>query len=86
MNSHDFSQAPFELVAIDRTVAESRNDDSNPRMAKRGSERSDVEVLTPNSLPLSNDGFQVALARQPEPARKADALVRRRRICSGGAL
>ena len=57
MDSHDFSQTPFELVAIDRGVAVSRNDDSDSRMPERGSEASDVEMTTPNSLPPSNDGF-----------------------------
>jgi hypothetical protein len=57
LDSHDFSQTPFELVAIDRGVAVSRNDDSDSRMPERGSEASDVEMTTPNSLPPSNDGF-----------------------------
>jgi hypothetical protein len=33
-------------------------------MPERGSEMPDVEVPTPNSLPLSNDGFNFGFARQ----------------------
>jgi hypothetical protein len=85
LDSHDFSQTPFELVAVDRGVAVARNDNSNSRMPERGSEASDVEMTTPDSLPPSNDGFQVAFSRQPELAGKADATVRRPRTCRGGA-
>ena len=85
MDSHDFPQAPLQLVAIDSGMAVSRYDNSDARMAKRGSERSDVEVTTPNSLPLSKDGFNVAFSRQPKPPRKVDAVVRRLRICWGDA-
>src|SRR3954470_7916032 len=85
-SSHNFSQTSLQLVAIDRAVAESRYNDTDPGMSERGSERSDVEVPTPNSLPLSIDKFQVAFARQPKRARKAGAFVRRPRTCSGDAL
>lgn len=85
LDSYDFAQTPFQLVAIDRGVAVSRNHDSHARMPERGSEASDVEMTTPNSLPPSNDSFQVAFARQAKLARKVDAVVRRLRICLGGA-
>jgi hypothetical protein len=52
-------------------VAVTRNDDAYPWMTKRGSELPDVEVPTPNSLPLSNDGFNFGLARQAMLPRKS---------------
>jgi hypothetical protein len=82
--SHDFAHPALQLVAIDGRVAMSRNDHPDSWKPERGSEMTDVEVTTPNSLPLSNDGFQVALSRQPKLPRKTRA-VRRRRTCSGGA-
>jgi hypothetical protein len=83
LNSHDFSQTALELVAIDRGVAEARNDDTDAGMSERGSKSSDVEMTAPNSLPLSNDCLQVALPRQSKLAREAEAIVRRPRTCSG---
>jgi hypothetical protein len=59
------------------------NDDPDAGKTKRGSEDPDVEVRGPNSLPLSNDGLYVGPPRQPVPARIAEAVVMRRRICSG---
>ena len=83
MDSHDFPQTPFELVAIDRGVSMSRNDDANSRMPERGSEASDVEMTTPDSLPPSNDSFQVGFSRQPKLAWETGAGVRRLRTCPG---
>jgi hypothetical protein len=83
-DSHDFSHASLQLVAIHSAVAMAWDDDPDPWRPERGSEMTDVEVPTPNSLPLSNDGFQFALARQPMLPRKASAIVRPRRTCSGG--
>jgi hypothetical protein len=64
LDSHDFPKTPLETVAVDGRLAVAGNDDADPRMTKRGNEISDVEKPTPNSLPPSNDGFQVALTRQ----------------------
>src|SRR4051812_37193675 len=83
--SHDFAHPSLELVAIHSGVAVSRNDDPDSRRPERGSEMTDVEVTTPNSLPLSNDGFQFAFSRQSELPREASAIVRRLRTCSAGA-
>jgi hypothetical protein len=83
--SHDFAHPALQLVAIDGRVAMSRNDDPDSRKPERGSEMTDVEVTTPNSLPLSDDGFELALSRQPMLPRERRAIVRRRRTCSGGA-
>jgi hypothetical protein len=58
-----------------------RNHDSNTRMRERGSEGSDIEVRGPNSLPLSNNGLQVAAPRQSVATRKSKARVRRLRTC-----
>jgi len=63
----------------------SGNDDSYSRMPERGSDASDVEVTTPNSLPPSNDCFQVGFLRQSKLAGKTGAIVRRLRTCLGGA-
>jgi hypothetical protein len=90
LHSHDFTQSPLQLVAIDRAVAMSGNDDANPWMPERGSEVADVEVPSPNSLPPSNDGFQVGLSRQPKLALETRAVaaigarerIRRLRTCS----
>src|SRR4051812_15461791 len=83
--SHDFAHTSLQLVAIHGSVAVSRNDDADPGKPKRGSEMTDVEVTTPKSLPLSNDGFQFALSRQAKLPREASAIVRRLRTCSGDA-
>lgn len=72
--SDDFPHTALELVAIHGRVAVSRNDHTYPRRAERGSEITDVEVPTPNSLPLSNDAFQFALSRQPKLPRKTSAI------------
>jgi hypothetical protein len=72
--SDDFAHTSLELVAIHGGVAVARNDDTDPRRAERGSEITDVEVTTPDSLPLSNDAFQFALPRQSELAREASAI------------
>ena len=72
--SDDFSHPSLELVAIHGSVAMSRNDDPDSWRAERGSEITDVEVTTPDSLPLSNDAFQFALSRQPKLPRETSAI------------
>src|SRR5262245_45039736 len=79
LHSYDLAYSSLQLVAIHGAVAMARDDDSNSWKPKRGSELTDVEVPTPNSLPLSNDGFQFALSRQTMLAREASLFVRRRR-------
>ena len=71
LHSHDLAYAPFQLVAIDGRVAMSGNDDANPWTPERGSEMTDVEVPTPNSLPLSNDGFQLGFSRKTRLPRES---------------
>jgi hypothetical protein len=66
-------------------MAVSRNDDPDSWMPERGSEASDVEMTTPNSLPPSNDSFQVGFPRQSKLARKTGAIVRRLRTYLGDA-
>jgi hypothetical protein len=72
--SDDFAHPSLELVAIHGGMAVSRHDDTDPRRTERGSEIPDVEVPTPNSLPLSNDAFQFAFSRQPKLPREASAI------------
>jgi hypothetical protein len=81
-NSYDFSKTPFQLVAVDGGVAVSRHHDADSRMPERGNEISEVEMPAPNSLPPSNDGFQVGLPGQPKLSRKPGAVVRRPRTYS----
>src|SRR3954469_12418399 len=61
------------------------HDHSDPWMPERGSEQPEIEVPTPNSLPLSKNGFDVCFLRQSQLPRKADPIVRRPRTCSGAA-
>jgi hypothetical protein len=72
--SHDFAHTSLQLVAIHGGVTVSRNDHADSRRPKRGSEMTDVEVTTPKSLPLSNDGFQIAFSRQAKLSREAGAI------------
>ena len=71
---HDFAHPSLELVAVDGRMAVPRNDQADSWRPERGSEMSDVEVTTPKSLPLSNDGLQFAFSRQSELPREATAL------------
>jgi hypothetical protein len=71
LHSHDFAYAALQPVSIHGAVAVAWDDDTNPARPKRGSELTDVEVPTPNSLPLSNDGFNLGLARQAMLPRKS---------------
>lgn len=71
--SHDLAHTSLQLIAVHGGVAVARNDDAYPWMPERGSELPDVEVPTPNSLPLSNDGFNFGFARQAMLPRKSAA-------------
>ena len=70
-HSHDLAKTPLQLVAVDGRMAVTGNDHADPWMPERGSEMTDVEVPTPNSLPLSNDGFNFGFARQAMLPRKS---------------
>ncbi len=80
---HELAQPSFQSIAANGTVLVARNHDRDPRMAKRGSEHSDIEVRRPNPPPLSNDTLNLGASRQSLPARKAKAArpVRRLRTC-----
>ena len=81
--SHQLSQPALEPVSIHRGLLMSWNHDCHPRKRERGSEDSHVEMRSPNSLPLANDGLDVIAPRQTISTRKPQAGVRRLRTCSG---
>jgi hypothetical protein len=58
-----------------------RHNDPDARKPKRGSEDSDIEVRSPNTLPLSNDALYVGASRQPMLSREPKAVVTRLRTC-----
>lgn len=78
--AHQLAEPALEPISIHGSVLVLRHDESDPRMAKRGSKHPDVEVLGPDSPPLSNDGQYVATPREPERARITEAAFRRLRI------
>lgn len=82
LDTHEFAKPAFEPVSLDGGVLVLRHDHSDARMAKRGSKYPDVEILRPDSPPLSNDGQDVAAPREPKRARITEAAVRRLRISS----
>jgi hypothetical protein len=77
----ELPQATFESVAVDRGVLMARHDDPDARKTKRGSEDSDIEIRSPNPLPLSNDVLYIEAPRQPMLPRIAEAVVTRLRTC-----
>ena len=81
LQTRKLAEAAFEPVTIDCRVLMTRNHDPDARNAKRGSKDPDIEMNGPNSLPLSNDGLNIRTPRQPVPARKVEAVVRRPRTC-----
>ncbi len=83
LDPDQLSQSSLELIAIDRRMPVQRNDDSYAGKTKRGSQNADIEVLGPNSLPLSSDGLNVLATRQPIATRKSTPVVTLRRTCSG---
>ena len=74
LHSHDLAETPLQLVTIHGRMAVAWHDHSDSWTPERGSEMTDVEVPTPYSLPLSNDGFQFAFARQPKLPRKTSTI------------
>jgi hypothetical protein len=81
LNARKLAEAALEPVSIHCRVLMTRNHDPDARNAERGSEDPDIEMNGPNSLPLSNDGLNIRTPRQPMPARKVEAVVRRPRTC-----
>jgi hypothetical protein len=80
--SHELAKTALETIAIDGAVLVFRNHDPDPRKRERGSEDSHIEMRSPNSLPLANDGLDVVAPRQSIATRKSKAVVRRLRTCS----
>lgn len=83
LEAHELAKPSLHTVSANSAVFVTRNHDRDPRMTKRGSENSDIEVRRPNTPPLSNDILDVGTSRQSLPAREAKAArpVRRLRTC-----
>jgi len=77
----ELAQTTFEPVAVDRGVLMTRHDDPDARKTERGSEHPDIEIRSPNPLPLSNDVLYVWPPRQSMLPRKTEAVVTRLRTC-----
>jgi hypothetical protein len=76
---HDFSQAPFQSIAIHCGLAVSWHDDAHPRKAERGSARPDREVPGSYNFPLLLDTLDLCAATDALRPRKAQARFTRRR-------
>jgi hypothetical protein len=59
LNPNDFAQSPLELIPFDGSMPKLRHDEPNPWMTQRGSERSDLQVFGPNTLPLLADPLNI---------------------------
>jgi hypothetical protein len=83
LETHELAEPSLHAIATNSGVLVARNHDRDPRMTKRGSENSDIEVRRPNPPPLSNDILDIGASRQTLMAREAKAalLVRRLRTC-----
>ena len=85
LETHELAEPSLHAISTNDGMPVTRNHDRNPRMTKRGSENSDIEVRRPNPPPLSNDILDVVASRQTLTARKAKAAplppVRRLRTC-----
>ena len=83
LETHELAEPSLHAITTNSGVLVTRNHDRDPRMTKRGSENSDIEVRRPNPPPLSNDILDVGTSRQTLTAREAKAalLVRRLRTC-----
>jgi hypothetical protein len=68
---HQLPQSPFEPVPVHRRVLMSWHHDRDPWKRERGSEDPHIEMRSPNSLPLANDGLNVVPPRQTIPTRKS---------------
>jgi|KBSMisStaDraftv2_1062788.scaffolds.fasta_scaffold494870_2 hypothetical protein len=81
--THELAEPSLHAITTNSGVLVTRNHDRDPRMTKRGSENSDIEVRRPNPPPLSNDILDIGASRQTLMAREAKAalLVRRLRTC-----
>jgi hypothetical protein len=82
VDANELAEPALEPVPIDGSVTVARNDDAHARMRERGSEYSDVEIHSPDSLPLLNGRFQISAPRHPKATREATPVVTRRRTCS----
>ena len=83
IHAHELAQPALEPIPIDGRLFVTRNYDPYSRKCERGSEDAHVEMRSPNSLPLANDGLNVEAFRQSVTTRKAKTIVTRLRTCSG---
>ena len=83
VDAHQLTQPALEPVAIHCGVFVTRHHDPHSRKRERGSEDAHVEMRSPNSLPLANDGLNIEAFRQSVTTRKAKTIVTRLRTCSG---
>lgn len=76
METDDLTKAPLEAIPVSCRSTTLWNNDTNPRMCQRGSDRSDVNELRPSTLPLSQNSCQVRFPRQPTGRRKSKSVRR----------
>jgi hypothetical protein len=78
LRPYDLPQPAFESIARNGCVAVLRNDESDTRMTQRGSENPDLEMLGPNTLPLSPYLLNVRALREPMAPREGKPPMRQR--------
>ena len=75
---HDLPEPALETITRNGGVTVFRNDEPDTRMTQRGSEDSDLEMLGPNSLPLSPYLLNVRTLREPMAPREGESTRRQR--------
>ena len=76
--TYDLPQPTLQTITRDSCMTVLRDDKPDTRMTQRGSENSDLEVLGPNTLPLSSCPLDVRTLREPVAPREGKSTTRQR--------
>lgn len=80
LEPNDLAEPALEAVSFHDRVPVLRNDDANPRITQKGSEKPNLEVFGSSSLPFPQNPVEIRPSCQALPSR-VEAMFRRRRTC-----
>ena len=80
LEADDFAKASLEAIAFHDRVTVFRNDDADPWITPKGSEKPNLEVFGSSSLPFTQNLVEIRPSSQALPSRVGGVL-RRRRTC-----
>jgi hypothetical protein len=76
--AHDFPQSPLQSISLYSIVSILRNNETHPRMKQRGSDSSDLQMGSPNTLPLYTNVLHFIASGHAMAVRETELLTQLR--------